>query len=248
MLEEKCQRESKNATMIQANWRSHRDHSKYLKKLMENQMYEEMCASKIQARWRGCLSRGENEKRRTAATVIQTAFRQISCRRHVNSIRDAVHNVHIFAFMFLHSAKVKAARRLQHWVRRHLCDILHAKTSTSSTVRDAFDSRRHIALNHLREKRIQLGLEKKKVHSPTEKESPPLLDRVTPELRKQIEDHITAQVQRQMAAFYKLSNRKMASNTTTSSPYQISPTMKPIVSLPSRKIHWEKNEESLKKH
>ena len=97
-------------------------------------------------------------------------------------------------------------------------------------------------MNHLREKRIQLGLEKK-VQSPTEKESPPLLDRVTPELRKQIEAHITAQVQRQMAAFYKLSNRKMASNTTTSSPYQISPTMKPIVSLPSRKIHWEKNEE-----
>ena len=32
-----------------------------------------------------------------------------------------------------------------------------------------------------------------------------------------------------------------ASNTTTttSSPYQISPTMKPIVSLPSRKIHWK---------
>ena len=176
--------------------------------------------------------------------LLHTAFRQISCRRHVNSIRDAVHNVHIFAFMFLHRAKVKAARRLQHWVRRHLCDILHAKTSTSSTVRDAFDSRRHIALNHLREKRIQLGLEKKKVHSPTEKESPPLLDRVTPELRKQIEDHITAQVQRQMAAFYKLSNRKMVSNTTTttSSPYQISPTMKPIVSLPSRKIHWKSSE------
>ena len=190
------------------------------------------------------MSRGENEKKRTAATVIQTAFRQISSRRNVNSIREAVHNVQVFAFMFLHRTKVKAARRLQHWVRRHLCDALPDKTSTStrSTVRDGFDSRRNLALNHLREKRIQLGLEKK-VQSLTEKESPPLLDRVTPELRKQIEAHITAQVQRQMAAFYKLSNRKMASNTTTSSPYQISPTMKPIVSLPSRKIHWEKNEE-----
>ena len=62
-LEEKCQRESKSATMIQ-ELRSHRDHSKYLKKLMENRMYEEMCASKIQARWRGCLSRGENERRK----------------------------------------------------------------------------------------------------------------------------------------------------------------------------------------
>ena len=36
MLEEKYQRE--NATMIQASWRSHRDQSKYLKKLMEKRM------------------------------------------------------------------------------------------------------------------------------------------------------------------------------------------------------------------
>ena len=103
------------------------------KELMENQMYEEMCASKIQVRRRGYLSRRENEKRGTAATVDSTAFRQISSRRNVNSIRDAVHNVHIFAFVST-SHKVKAARRVYLWVRRHLCDILHAKTSTSQEV------------------------------------------------------------------------------------------------------------------
>ena len=176
--------------------------------------------------------------------MIQTAFPRQIHRRNVNSIREVAHNVQVFVFAFLHRTKVKAARCLQHWVRRHLCDVLPDKLSISTkrTVRRRFDSRRNLALNHLFERNV-FSLVSRRRYSHQQKESPPLLDRVTPELRKQIEAHITAQVQRQMAAFYKLSNRKMASNTTTSSPYQISPTMKPIVSLPSRKIHWEKNEQ-----
>ena len=188
-------------------------------------------------RYLKCCAARENERRRTAAIVLQSVFRQISSARNVIATKEAVYTLQAYTFMFLHHTKVKAARRLQHWIRRHLGDnAITTNTTTSSIRRKArndFDSRRDLALNHLRERRIELGLEKKSSGNKEELQS--LLDRMTPELRMQIEAHITSQVQRQMAAFYKLSNRKNESNSTSTS-YQISPTVKPIVSLPSRKI------------
>jgi len=220
-------RETRAAKIVQSYWKQY-NHSKHI------------CVRTIQAQWRGCRERSKyNElllQREKACILIQSKLRQVFSTRNTKMRKTALQTLQAYAFMSSHHTKINAAKHIQHawthyYLQSHRTINQRQATSIRQNIRKDFDSRRNVALNRLREKRIELGLEKRK-------KSPRLLDRVTPELRKQIETHIKEQIQTQMAAFYKLVNRSKTSIPSSSaSPYQISPTSKPIVSMPSRRVH-----------